>query len=28
VVPAMRLMVLKNLKLTKRRKGLGGDAHV
>ena len=28
VVPAMRLMVLRNLKLTKRRKGLGGDAHV
>lgn len=28
VVPAMRLMVLRNLKITKRRKGLGGDAHV
>ena len=28
VVPAMRLMVLRNLKLTKRRKGLGGDIHV
>ena len=28
VVPAMRLMVLRNLKPTKRRKGLGGDAHV
>ena len=28
VVPAMRLMVLKNLKLKTRRKGLGGDAHV
>ena len=27
VVPAMRLMVLRNLKLKKRRKGLGGDAH-
>ena len=28
VVPAMRLMVLRNLKFKKRRKGLGGDAHV
>ena len=28
VVPAMRLMVLRNLKIKKRRKGLGGDAHV
>lgn len=28
VVPAMRLMVLKNLKLKTRRKGLGGDIHV
>ena len=28
VVPAMRLMVLRNLKLKKRRKGLGGDVHV
>ncbi len=28
VVPAMRLMVLRNLKITKRRKGLGGDVHV
>jgi cobalt-zinc-cadmium resistance protein CzcA len=28
VVPAMRLVVLRNVKLTKRRKGLGGDAHV
>ena len=28
VVPAMRLMVLRNLKLKKRRKGLGGDANV
>ena len=27
VVPAMRLMVLRKLKLKKRRKGLGGDAH-
>jgi cobalt-zinc-cadmium resistance protein CzcA len=27
VVPAMRLQVLRNLKLKKRRKGLGGDAH-
>ena len=28
VVPAMRLMVLRNLKIKKRRKGLGGDVHV
>jgi cobalt-zinc-cadmium resistance protein CzcA len=28
VVPAMRLMVLRHLKTTKRRKGLGGDIHV
>lgn len=28
VVPAMRLRVLRDLKLKKRRKGLGGDAHV
>ncbi|MGS0756970.1 efflux RND transporter permease subunit, partial [Roseateles sp. GG27B] len=28
VVPAMRLQVLRRLKLKKRRKGLGGDAHV
>ena len=27
VVPAMRLMVLRKLKLKTRRKGLGGDAH-
>jgi len=26
VVPAMRLTVLRQLKLKKRRKGLGGDA--
>jgi cobalt-zinc-cadmium resistance protein CzcA len=26
VVPAMRLTVLRGLKLKKRRKGLGGDA--
>ena len=25
VVPAMRLLVLRSIKLTKRRKGLGGD---
>jgi cobalt-zinc-cadmium resistance protein CzcA len=28
VVPAMRLMVLRHLKTTQRRKGLGGDIHV
>lgn len=28
VVPAMRLRVLRDLKVKKRRKGLGGDAHV
>ena len=28
VVPAMRLMVLRKLKIVKRRKGLGGDANV
>ena len=28
VVPAMRLQVLRRLKLKKRRKGLGGDVHV
>ena len=28
VVPAMRLMVLRKLKIVKRRKGLGGDVHV
>ena len=28
VVPAMRLLVLRNIKLKHRRKGLGGDVHV